>query len=75
MFVFGAYAFVWATVSRPVRQRAVPTAAGRVNSVYMVGVYAGLVVGSALGGLIARQLGGHRALLVRSGAPRRSSWA
>ena len=58
MIVFGAYAFVWATVSRTVRQRAVPNELmGRLSSVYMVGVYAGLVVGSALGGVIAERWG------------------
>lgn len=58
MFVFGAYAFVWWTVSQSVRQRAVPTdLQGRVNSVYLAGVFAGMVLGSALGGLIARQWG------------------
>jgi len=54
MFVFGAHAFVWGTTSRTVRMRAVPTEfQGRVGSVYLVGVFGGLVVGSALGGLIA----------------------
>ena len=54
MFVFGAHAFVWGTTSRTVRMRAVPLEfQGRVASVYMVGVYGGLVVGSAVGGVIA----------------------
>lgn len=58
MFVFGAYAFVWGTLSAAVRQRATPTDfQGRVNSVYNVGVFAGIVAGSALGGLIARHFG------------------
>lgn len=58
MLVFGAYAFVWGTLSSAVRQRAVPTAfQGRVTSVYNVGVFGGMVAGSALGGLIARQWG------------------
>lgn len=58
LFVFGAYAFVWGTLSQTVRQRAVPTEfQGRVGSVYLVGVFAGLVLGSALGGLIARNWG------------------
>jgi MFS family permease len=57
-FVFGAHAFVWHTTSITVRQRAVPTELqGRVGSVNLVGVYGGLVVGSAIGGLIARQWG------------------
>jgi MFS family permease len=54
MAVFGAYAFVWGTLSSAVRQRAVPTELqGRVGSVYMVGVFAGIVLGQALGGVIA----------------------
>lgn len=58
MFVFGAYAFTWGTVSNTVRQRAVPAAyQGRVGSVYMTGLFLGLVVGQALGGPIAEQWG------------------
>ncbi|WP_418276028.1 MFS transporter [Isoptericola jiangsuensis] len=54
MFVFGVYAFVWGTVANTVRQRAVPTALqGRVGSVYMVGLFGGIVVGNALGGVLA----------------------
>jgi predicted MFS family arabinose efflux permease len=54
MFVFGAHAFIWATTSTSVRQRAVPTGLqGRVSSVYLLGVQAGLVVGGFAGGLIA----------------------
>jgi MFS family permease len=57
-FVFGAHAFIWGTTSTSVRQRAVPTEfQGRVGSVYLVSVFGGLVVGSAIGGLIARQWG------------------
>ncbi len=58
MFVFGAYAFVWATVSQTIRQRAVPTEfQGRVGSVYFVGLIGGLVIGQALGGWIAGAFG------------------
>ena len=58
MFVFGAYAFVWATVSTTVRQRAVPPELqGRVSSVYLVGLFGGLVLGQALGGAIAQRFG------------------
>jgi len=54
MVVFGAYAFVWGTLSSAVRQRAVPTELqGRVGSVYMVGLFGGIVLGQALGGVIA----------------------
>jgi predicted MFS family arabinose efflux permease len=58
MFVFGAYAFVWGTVSQTVRQRAVPQEfQGRVSSVYLVAVFGGMVLGSALGGLLAGEWG------------------
>ncbi|MGZ4457198.1 MAG: MFS transporter, partial [Nocardioides sp.] len=57
-FVFGAHAFVWGTTSITVRQRAVPTALqGRVGAVNGVGVFGGLVLGSGIGGVIARQWG------------------
>ena len=58
MFGFGSYAFVWATVSQTIRQRVVPTEyQGRVGSVYSVGLYGGIVIGQALGGLIAGRWG------------------
>jgi predicted MFS family arabinose efflux permease len=58
MFGFGAYSFVWGTVSQTVRQRAVPPEfQGRVSSVYLVGVFGGLVAGQALGGVIAGRWG------------------
>ena len=42
MFFFGAYAFVWGTVSQAVRQRAVPPEfQGRVGSVYLICVIGG----------------------------------
>ncbi len=54
LFGFGMYAFVWGALSNAVRQRAVPTEfQGRVGSVYGVGVFGGLVIGSGLGGVIA----------------------
>lgn len=54
-FLFGAHAFIWGTTSTTVRQRAVPTGLqGRVGSVNLVGVYAGLVVGAGLGGVLAQ---------------------
>lgn len=57
-FVFGAHAFIWSTTSVTIRQRAVPTELqGRVGSVNTVGVFGGLVVGSAVGGLLARPFG------------------
>ena len=58
MFFFGAYAFVWGTLSSAVRQRAVPTEfQGRVGSVYMICVMGGMLLGSFLGGVIAHQWG------------------
>jgi MFS family permease len=58
MVVFGAYAFVWGTVSQTVRQRVTPTELqGRVGSVYMVALFGGLVVGQALGGWLAEGWG------------------
>jgi predicted MFS family arabinose efflux permease len=57
-FVFGAHAFVWGTTSVTVRQRAVPTELqGRVGAVNSVGTYAGLVLGSAVGGVLAQRWG------------------
>ncbi len=58
MVVFGAYAFVWGTVSQTVRMRAVPMEfQGRVGSVYVVGLFLGLVIGQGLGGVIAERWG------------------
>lgn len=58
MFGFGAYAFVWGTISTTVRQRLVPMhLQGRIASVNMVGIFAGLVIGQLLGGLIAQAWG------------------
>ncbi|MEV5002477.1 MFS transporter [Nocardioides sp. LML1-1-1.1] len=58
MFGFGLYAFVWGTLSQAIRQRAVPLEfQGRVGSVYSVAIYGGIVVGSALGGVIAEHGG------------------
>ena len=58
MVAFGAYAFVWGTISTTVRQRLVPhELQGRIASVNMVGVFGGLVIGQALGGVIAQVWG------------------
>jgi MFS family permease len=52
--IFGAHAFIWGTTSSTVRQRAVPAEfQGRVSSVYLTGVVGGIVIGSALGGVVA----------------------
>ena len=56
--VFGMHAFVWGTTSTAVRQRAVPDELlGRVTGVYHVGVMAGIVAGTPIGGWLAREYG------------------
>ena len=58
MVVFGAHTFVWGTTSEVVRQRAVPNELlGRVTGVYRVANVGGLVVGTPIGGLLARNFG------------------
>jgi len=58
MVVFGAHAFVWVTTATSIRQRAVPDhLMGRVSGIYRVGVFGGIVVGTPIGGLLARQFG------------------
>jgi predicted MFS family arabinose efflux permease len=55
LFLFGAHAAIWGTTATSIRHRAVPTEfQGRVGSVYMIGVQGGMVVGAAVGGVIAR---------------------
>jgi predicted MFS family arabinose efflux permease len=56
--IFGAHASVWGTTSTSVRQRAVPAEfQGRVSSVYLTGLVGGIVIGSAIGGLVASAWG------------------
>jgi predicted MFS family arabinose efflux permease len=56
--VFGAHAFIWGTTSTVVRQRAVPDPLlGRVTGIYTIGVVLGIVIGTPIGGLLARELG------------------
>jgi predicted MFS family arabinose efflux permease len=58
MTVFGAHTLVWFTTSTTVRQRAVPSSLlGRVTSVHMLANRGGLVIGAAIGGMLALQLG------------------
>jgi len=58
LVVFGAHAFVWGTTSTVVRQRAVPNELlGRVGGVYRVAIMGGLVIGTPIGGLLARSFG------------------
>ncbi len=58
LVVFGAHAFVWGTTSDVVRQRAVPNELlGRVGGVYRVATIGGLVIGTPIGGLLARNFG------------------
>ena len=66
LVVFGAHAFVWGTTSDVVRQRAVPDELlGRVTGVYRVAIIGGLVIGTPIGGLLARNVRHHRPVLVR----------
>jgi MFS family permease len=58
LVVFGGHAFVWGTTSTVVRQRAVPNELmGRVGGVYRVCIMGGIVIGTPLGGLLAREFG------------------
>ncbi len=58
LVVFGVHESVWGITVSTIRQRAVPTELqGRVGSVYMLALMGGLVIGSALGGIIARTWG------------------
>jgi MFS family permease len=58
MVVFGAHEFVWGTTGETVRQRAVPDELlGRVTGVYRVANVSGLVIGTPIGGLLARAYG------------------
>ena len=58
LVIFGAHEFVWGTTSTVVRQRAVPNELlGRVAGVYRVAIMGGLVVGTPIGGLLARTFG------------------
>ena len=54
MFVFGIHEAAWGTTASTIRHRVVPTEfQGRVGAVYAVAVFGSLVVGSALGGVLA----------------------
>jgi predicted MFS family arabinose efflux permease len=58
LFVFGIHEAAWGTTASTIRQRVVPNELqGRVGSVYMVSVFGSLVIGSVLGGVIARFAG------------------
>ena len=58
MFVFGIHAQVWGVTATTVRQRLVPGhLQGRVSSTYLIGVQAGIVVGGAIGGVVAQAYG------------------
>jgi predicted MFS family arabinose efflux permease len=58
LVVFGIHEFIWGTTSTVVRQRAVPDAVlGRVSGVYRVAIMGGMVIGTPLGGLLARTYG------------------
>lgn len=56
--LFGIHAFVWGTTATVIRQRAVPDALlGRVGGVMRMAVMGGLVIGTPVGGVIARGYG------------------
>jgi len=58
MVVFGAHEVVWWTTSITIRQRAVPDELmGRVGGIYTVGLTGGLVIGTPIGGLLAKTFG------------------
>jgi predicted MFS family arabinose efflux permease len=58
LVVFGTHAFVWGTTATVVRQRAVPDVLlGRITGVYRVAIVGGLVIGTPIGGLLARTYG------------------
>ena len=58
MVVFGAHEVIWWTTSITVRQRAVPDGLmGRVAGIYTVGLTGGIVLGTPIGGLLARSFG------------------
>jgi MFS family permease len=58
MVVFGAHEVVWWTTSITIRQRAVPDKLmGRVGGIYTVGLTGGIVIGTPIGGLLARSFG------------------
>ena len=58
MLVFGLYSFVWGAISATIRQRATPTELqGRMSSLNMISVFGGILVGNALGGVIAEHWG------------------
>jgi len=58
MVVFGAHEVVWWTTSITIRQRAVPDELlGRVGGIYTVGLTGGIVVGTPIGGLLAKTFG------------------
>lgn len=58
LFLFGVHAYVWGTTSLTIRQLVVPhELMGRVGSVDSVWTYGGLVIGSLVGGFLARNWG------------------
>lgn len=58
LVLLGVHEFAWGTTSTVVRQRAVPDELlGRVGGVYRVANVGGLVIGTPIGGLLARTFG------------------
>lgn len=57
-FIFGAHEFIWGTTSLTIRQRAVPAhLQGRVGAVNTMCTFGGLVIGAAIGGVLATRYG------------------
>lgn len=57
-FMLGMHEAAWGTTATTIRQRVVPNEfQGRVSSVYQVGVFASLVLGALIGGIIAKLWG------------------
>ena len=58
LVVFGTHAFIWGTIATTIRQRAVPNELlGRVGGVMRFASFAGLVIGTPIGGVIAGAYG------------------
>ncbi|MEI2732382.1 MAG: MFS transporter [Dermatophilaceae bacterium] len=58
LFLFGIHLAYWATIASSVRQRAVPAdLQGRVGSVYVMAMLGGMVIGNAVGGVLAARWG------------------
>jgi MFS family permease len=58
LVVFGMHTFIWGTIATTIRQRAVPNELlGRVGGVMRFASFAGLVIGTPIGGVLAGAYG------------------